>query len=117
MADATGLASPVIVAGNFVVDHGVINHVRVPTYDLLEKDIALIEDASVTLGLVVSAGRKLERNPGAVASSDDDIEAFQHPKRVAKRVPNPHMIELESVPGLGTIGVSDPCCVASAVWE
>ena len=78
---------------------------RVPTFELLEEDIALIEDASVTLDSVVSAGKKRERNPGAVASSDDDIEVFRHPKRVAKRVPNPPMLELESSPGLDTTGM------------
>ena len=80
MADATGLASPVIVAANFDVDHGGINQdqARFPTFELLEEDIALIEDTSVTFGSVVSAGKKRdwERNPGAVASSDDDIEVF-----------------------------------------
>jgi hypothetical protein len=63
------------------------------------------------LGSVVSADRKQEHNPGAAAISDDDTEAFQHPKRVAIHVPNPHMMELESLPGLDTIGVSDPCHV------
>jgi len=68
MADATEFASPVIVAANFDVDHGGINQVRVSTFELLEEDIALIEDASVTLDSVVSAGKKRERNPGTVAN-------------------------------------------------
>jgi hypothetical protein len=76
MADAIGLASPVIVAANFEVDHGGINQVRVATFDLLEEDIAVMKDACANFGLVISAGKKWERNPSAVATSDDDIEVF-----------------------------------------
>jgi hypothetical protein len=37
----------------------------------------------LSLGSVVSEGKERERNPSAVASSDDDIKVFRHPKRVA----------------------------------
>jgi len=44
--------------------------------------------------------------------SDDDIEVFRHPKRVAKRVPNPPMMDSSPAsPGLDTTGMGGPCHV------